>query len=172
MSWRTSWAFPSWTIFSGGGQGSVQPAPCGSRPACRRWRAKPDHPDDALVTRKSRASSVTQGAKSGVLVVGTEGLLTQLARCCKPAPPDPIVGFVARGKGVSIHRATCKNFAEMSGGARARDRYRMGRSRLTDTVYPVDIFVLAADRQGLLRDISEIFLREKINVIGVSALKA
>ncbi|MFX5743329.1 hypothetical protein ABTE37_20535, partial [Acinetobacter baumannii] len=70
--------------------------------------------DEALITRKSRASSIVQGAKSGVLVVGTDGLLTQLARCCKPAPPDVIAGFVTRGKGVSIHRVNCKNFAEMS----------------------------------------------------------
>jgi GTP pyrophosphokinase len=55
-------------------------------------------PDDLNITNKSRASSVTQGAKSGVLVVGTDGLMTQLARCCKPAPPDDIVGFVTRGK--------------------------------------------------------------------------
>ena len=130
------------------------------------------NPDEAVVARKSRASSVMQGAKSGVLVVGTEGLLTQLARCCKPAPPDPIVGFVTRGKGVSIHRATCKNFAEMS--QRAPERVIETEWGVTgaDTVYPVDIFVLAADRQGLLRDISEIFLREKINVIGVSTQSA
>ena len=125
-------------------------------------------PDEASITRKSRASSVVQGAKSGVLVVGTEGLMTQLARCCKPAPPDTIVGFVTRGKGVSIHRLTCKNFAEMSSKAPERVIQTEWGSPAKDTVYPVDIFVLAGDRQGLLRDISEIFLREKINVIGVS----
>jgi GTP pyrophosphokinase len=103
-----------------------------------------------------------------VLVVGTEGLMTQLARCCKPAPPDPIVGFVTKGKGVSIHRASCKNFAEMS--QRAPERVIETEWGMTggDTFYPVDILVLASDRQGLLRDISEIFLRERINVIGVS----
>src|SRR5690606_35353055 len=83
------------------------------------------HPDeqeaeDAVIPRKSRASSVAQGAKSGVLVVGTDGLLTQLARCCKPAPPDDIVGFVTRGKGVSIHRTDCKNVAEMQSKAPER----------------------------------------------------
>ncbi|MET0961611.1 MAG: bifunctional (p)ppGpp synthetase/guanosine-3',5'-bis(diphosphate) 3'-pyrophosphohydrolase, partial [Noviherbaspirillum sp.] len=78
------------------------------------------NPDDAVVARKSRASSVVQGAKSGVLVVGTEGLMTQLARCCKPAPPDEIIGFVTRGKGVSIHRAACKNFAAMEAAAPER----------------------------------------------------
>jgi GTP pyrophosphokinase len=128
--------------------------------------------DDAAVVNKSRASSVEQGAKSGVLVVGTEGLMTALARCCKPAPPDPIVGFVTRGKGVSIHRLNCKNFAEMRTKAPERVIQTEWGSALTDTVYPVDLFILAGDRQGLLRDISEVFSREKINVTGVNTQSA
>lgn len=130
------------------------------------------NPDDAVVARKSRASSVVQGAKSGVLVVGTDGLMTQLARCCKPAPPDDIVGFVTRGKGVSIHRASCKNFMEMRLRAPERVIHTEWGKAVAETVYPVDIFVHANDRQGLLRDISEILLREKINVIGVSTQSA
>ncbi|RJG01224.1 RelA/SpoT family protein [Noviherbaspirillum sedimenti] len=132
----------------------------------------PANPDAAVVTRKSRASSVAQGAKSGVLVVGTEGLLTQLAKCCKPAPPDKIVGFITRGKGVSIHRADCKNFAEMIVHAPERVIQTNWGEAGKETVYPVDIFIIAQDRQGLLRDISEILMREKINVIGVSTQSA
>ncbi|MEO6351604.1 MAG: bifunctional (p)ppGpp synthetase/guanosine-3',5'-bis(diphosphate) 3'-pyrophosphohydrolase [Burkholderiaceae bacterium] len=128
--------------------------------------------DAASVTNKSRASSVMQGAKSGVLVVGTDGLLTQLAKCCRPAPPDEIVGFVTRGNGVSIHRASCKNFTEMRTQAPERIIQTAWGGAGLDTVYPVVIFVLAADRQGLLRDISEIFSREKINVIGVNTQSA
>lgn len=127
---------------------------------------------DALLPNKSRASSVSQGARSGVLVVGTEGLMTQLARCCKPAPPDEIVGFITRGKGVSIHRASCKNLAQMRKKALERVVQTTWGESGGETVYPVDIFVLANDRQGLLRDISEIFSREKINVIGVSTQSA
>ncbi len=128
--------------------------------------------DDAVVTNKSRASSVAQGARSGVLVVGTDGLMTQLARCCKPAPPDEIVGFITRGKGVSIHRANCKNLEQMRKKALERVIQTTWGEPGRDTVYPVDIFILANDRQGLLRDISEIFSREKINVIGVSTQSA
>ncbi len=119
------------------------------------------------IIRKSKASSVASGAKSGILVVGTEGLLTQMAKCCKPAPPDPIVGFVTRGKGVSIHRQDCKNFLEMEKKAPERVIQTNWGTPGPDTVYPVDIYVLAGDRQGLLRDISDVFMREKINVIGV-----
>jgi GTP pyrophosphokinase len=133
---------------------------------------KPVVEEDAFLLRKSRHSSVAHGAKSGVLVVGTDGLLTQLAKCCKPAPPDDIVGFVTRGKGVSIHRATCKNLAEMKTKAPERLIHTEWGNPVSETVYPVDIFVLASDRQGLLRDISDVFLREKINVIGVSTQSA
>jgi len=130
--------------------------------------------DDAetLLPNKSRASSVTRGARSGVLVVGTEGLMTQLARCCKPAPPDEIVGFITRGKGVSIHRANCKNLAQMRKNALERVIQTTWGEPGRETVYPIDVFILANDRQGLLRDISEIFSREKINVIGVSTHSA
>jgi GTP pyrophosphokinase len=128
--------------------------------------------EEAAITHKSRASSVAHGAKSGVLVVGTDGLMTQLAKCCKPAPPDTIVGFVTRGKGVSIHRENCKNFAEMRAKAPERIIQTTWGAPAVETVYPVDIFVLASDRQGLLRDISDVFLREKINVIGVSTQSA
>ncbi len=124
-------------------------------------------PDDYVLVRKAKDAGQTP--KGGVLVVGVESLLTQLAKCCKPAPPDEIRGFVTRGKGVSIHRVDCSNFRELA----ARNAERMidvewGTSRQADAaVYPVDVSVEAADRQGLLRDISEVFAKEKMNVIGV-----
>lgn len=137
-----------------------------------RDNPEPEEDPELFVANKSRASSVVQGAKSGVLVVGTDGLMTQLARCCKPAPPDDIVGFVTRGKGVSIHRLTCKNFAEMRNKAPERVIQTTWGDAGKDSLYPVDIFVMAQDRQGLLRDISEVFSREKINVIGVNTQSA
>jgi GTP pyrophosphokinase len=127
---------------------------------------------EALLPNKSRASSVIQGARSGVLVLGTDGLMTQLARCCKPAPPDEIVGFITRGKGVSIHRTNCKNLAQMRKNALERVIQTTWGEPGRETVYPIDVFILANDRQGLLRDVSEIFSREKINVIGVSTHSA
>ncbi len=114
------------------------------------------------IIRKSRSDG-----KAGVLVVGTEGVLSQLARCCRPVPPDEIVGFVTRGKGVSIHRLDCKNFLDMARHAPERIIETTWGNQGADTVYPVDIYVQAADRQGLLRDISDIYTREKLNVTGV-----
>ena len=123
---------------------------------------------DAPPEVQMRASKAA-GAGSGILVVGVDRLLTGLARCCKPAPPDPIVGFVTRGKGVTIHRASCSNVVRM----RAAQPERLitadwGAPR--DEVFPVDIVVEAMDRQGLLRDISEVLSREKINVTAANTL--
>ena len=120
---------------------------------------------EEVQTRKSKAS----GTGGGILVVGVDRLLTGLARCCKPAPPDPIAGFITRGKGVTIHRAGCANVTRM----RATQPERLidanwGTPR--DEVFPVDIIVEAMDRQGLLRDISEILSREKINVTAANTL--
>ncbi|CAG9178604.1 RelA/SpoT family protein [Cupriavidus pinatubonensis] len=130
----------------------------------------PFNEEDA-VTKKSRATSVARGAKSGVLVVGVDSLMTQMSRCCKPAPPDEIVGFVTRGRGVSIHRRNCHTFQQLS--ARAPERVIQTEwGKKSDAVYPVDIHVEAIDRQGLLRDISEVLSREKINVTGVKTLSS
>ena len=124
---------------------------------------------DEMVLRRSTRGSRHKSA-SGVLVVGVDSLLTQLSRCCKPAPPDPIAGFVTRGKGVSIHRQDCSNFHELTSRAPERVievRWGERRAGPDAAVYPVDISVEAMDRQGLLRDISEVFSKEKINVTGV-----
>ncbi|ROZ76952.1 bifunctional (p)ppGpp synthetase/guanosine-3',5'-bis(diphosphate) 3'-pyrophosphohydrolase [Ramlibacter sp. WS9] len=123
--------------------------------------------DDLLLLRKSR--NVEKTPKGGVLVVGIDSLMTQLAKCCKPAPPDAIAGFVTRGKGVSVHRRDCSNFREMSArnGERVIDVEWGTPKADSGAVYPVDVGVEAADRQGLLRDISEVFAKEKMNVIGV-----
>jgi GTP pyrophosphokinase len=124
-------------------------------------------PDEVIALKRSRPEG--EAPKGGVLVVGVESLLTSLSRCCRPAPPDPIGGYVTRGKGVAIHRADCSNFREMV--SRSPERIiavAWGAPRgEKGALYPVDVIVEAADRQGLLRDISEVFAKEKMNVTGV-----
>ncbi len=116
----------------------------------------------SLLPGKSRAD-VTG---SGILVVGVDKLLTQLAKCCRPAPPDAIAGFVTRGRGVSIHRRSCSDLQRLVELYPER-MIEAGWGEKKDGVFPVDIVVRASDRQGLLRDISEVLSREKINVTAV-----
>ena len=129
---------------------------------------EPPPSDDEFPTLK-KPRSTTNPVKGGVLVVGVDSLMTQLAKCCKPAPPDTICGFVTRGKGVSVHRTDCPNLREMitQNGERVIE-VEWGQPQVAGVaVYPVDVAVEATDRQGLLRDISEVFSKEKMNVVGV-----
>ncbi len=106
---------------------------------------------------------------SGVTIQGIGNLLTRMAKCCNPLPGDPIVGFITRGQGVTIHRRDCINalrhhdehnerLIEVSWGAQA------------GVAYPVEVEVTAYDRAGLLRDITSLLANEKINVLGVRTL--
>ena len=127
--------------------------------------------DDYVLAKKPRPAS--NAKNGGVLVVGIGSLLTQLAKCCKPAPPDDILGFVTKGKGVSIHRSDCSNFRNMASGSPDRvidvewNAPKNADGAAQTGVYAVDVSIEASDRQGLLRDISEVFAKAKMNVIGV-----
>jgi GTP pyrophosphokinase len=96
----------------------------------------------------------------GILIVGVDKLLTVPARCCKPAPPDAIIGFVSRGRGVTIHRRGCENVKRLA----AERLIAADWGASADATFPVDVVIEAGDRTGLLRDITEIFSREGVNV--------
>jgi GTP pyrophosphokinase len=118
-------------------------------------------PEAMPAPRKPRANS-----GGGVLVVGVDKLLTVPAKCCKPAPPEPIVGFVSRGRGVTVHRASCANVKRL-------DTQRLVVAEwgaASGETFPAEVEVEALDRTGLLRDISEVFTRERANVIATNTL--
>ncbi len=138
--------------------------------------AAPAGDEGALQAVLDRARSHRHaGGDDGVLVVGVDLLMTQLARCCRPVPPDAIAGFVTRGRGVSVHRADCATFARMardapervletSWGERAAARSGPARG------YPAEVEVRATDRPGLLHDVTEVFARDRLNVTAVRTL--
>jgi len=110
---------------------------------------------------------ISTAGKSGVLVVGVDSLLTQLARCCRPAPPDAIGGFVTRGRGVSIHRSDCPSYKALI--LRQPERaIEVEWGETGDTVYPIDISIHAQERPNLLRDLSEVFAKLRLNVVSVN----
>jgi GTP pyrophosphokinase len=132
--------------------------------------AEPPPADEPIQLKRPR----TGGAAGGVLVVGVDSLLTTLASCCRPAPPDPIGGYVTRGKGVAVHRTSCANFRHMATTNPERVipvewGLPAAEARADRSVYAVDVVVEAQDRQGLLRDISDVLAKQRVNVIGVSS---
>jgi GTP pyrophosphokinase len=84
-------------------------------------------------------------------------------------PPDAIAGYVTRGKGVAIHRRDCSNFRHMAAGAPGRVIEVAWGQAPREALYPLDVVVEANDRPGLLRDITEVFAKERINVTGVQS---
>jgi len=100
---------------------------------------------------------------NAIEVVGLKGMLSTMARCCNPMPGDPVVGFITRGRGATIHRQDCPNILQ------TRDRERLlqvGWGQVERT-YPVPIQIKAYDRQGLVNDISKLLSDESINIADV-----
>jgi GTP pyrophosphokinase len=102
-------------------------------------------------------------APEEVTILGVSGLLTNVARCCKPLPGDPIVGYITRGRGATIHRRDCPNVL------RIRDKERLvqvswGQARET---YPVSVRIRAYDRDGLMRDVSTLVANEGISMSSI-----
>ena len=125
-----------------------------------RGDTEPAAPDPRPAPKKPASNG--QGS---ILVVGVDHLLTQIARCCKPAPPDAITGFVTRGRGISVHRSECASLAHLASRNPERLLPAAWTQKLgTDPAFQVDVIVRANDRQGLLRDIMEVMAREKIVV--------
>ncbi|NPV85192.1 MAG: bifunctional (p)ppGpp synthetase/guanosine-3',5'-bis(diphosphate) 3'-pyrophosphohydrolase [Anaerolineae bacterium] len=105
-----------------------------------------------------------RGDSNAVTVLGLKGILTSFARCCNPAPGDEIIGYITRGKGVSIHRMDCPNILRVTENERVI-KVSWGEAQKT---YPVLIEVKAYDRQGLMADISAILKDVGVNLIDVS----
>jgi GTP pyrophosphokinase len=96
-----------------------------------------------------------------ILIVGVDKLLTVLARCCKPAPPDPITGFVTRGRGVTVHRRDCANLAQMDAQRLIAAQWGLDAARGS---FPVDVAVEGTSDPALLRELLDLFAREKVRV--------
>jgi len=112
------------------------------------------------------ASTPKSGKDStdAVSVVGLRGLLTSMAKCCNPMPGDPIVGYITRGRGATVHRQDCPNIL------RATERERLVRVSWGEQMrtYPVPIRITAFDRQGLMGDISTLLNTEGVNIVNVN----
>jgi GTP pyrophosphokinase len=147
------------------GQGDISPQAVG------RYIQKQMTPEPVPITadkivKQSRAKT----SKNAVLIDGEDGLLTVLAKCCKPAPPAQIIGFVTKGRGISVHRQNCDGFEYLAEEHPEKVVAASWADKTDGSIFPIDIEVRAHDRNGLLRDVSDLFSRNKLNVIAVQTL--
>ncbi len=106
---------------------------------------------------------------NGVLIAGVDSLMTQLAKCCHPAPPDEVLGFITRGKGVSVHRRDCASLAILQ--LKYPERLiEASWHEGVDQLYQVSLLMIAVERPNRLKEVSELLSRMKINVSGMNLL--
>ena len=116
---------------------------------------------DGLKTRSSKAKS-----SHGILVKGEDGILVKLARCCNPVPGDPVIGYITRGNGISVHRKDCPNV--MSNNPEEQRRLiEVTWDLATDAVYKSNVVISAQDKPGLIMDIMMVISESKININNV-----
>jgi GTP pyrophosphokinase len=122
---------------------------------------KVDKPEP-VISLVGRAYSADQGA-SDIYIDGVGNLLSHIAQCCKPIPGDSITGYITLGRGVSIHRQDCPNVLQLVADEPERI-IKVDWAEKPEQSYSVDVAIEAFDRHGLLRDITALLDREKINV--------
>ncbi len=120
-----------------------------------------DEPTDVI--RKRRQARHKKSGRSDIAISGVGDLLCNVARCCRPVPPENIVGYITQGRGVSIHRNDCGNYLSLH--ARHPERVlEVDWGDAGDTIYPVELVLQAYDRQGLLKDVSSVIADENVSI--------
>ena len=141
--------------------------------AAERLRAPESdtQPEDLLTRTPKRSKGARRGTDDGITIQGVGNLMTTIARCCQPVPGDPVVGYITRGRGVTVHRADCRNVLRWQGeephrlldvrwGTAAEQRYRVG------------LQVLAWDRRELFRDLSSVLAGFEVPVRDIKSEQA
>ncbi|NUR82041.1 MAG: bifunctional (p)ppGpp synthetase/guanosine-3',5'-bis(diphosphate) 3'-pyrophosphohydrolase, partial [Dermatophilaceae bacterium] len=122
--------------------------------------------DLAEATVPTRAASRRRGGDPGVVVVGTADVWVKLAKCCTPVPGDPIIGFVTRGNGVSVHRVDCTNADQLTANPERLIDVEWAPS--SASVFLVQLQVEALDRNRLLSDVTRVLSDQHVNILSAS----
>jgi len=123
--------------------------------------------EQAIALPPTEAAPRPASSSSGIEVMGVGDLLTRLATCCKPVPGDAIIGYVTRGKGITVHRTDCPNVIKEPEQERLVPVSWGGNTQTQ--AYPVGVRLEAWDRVGLMRDVSSMAADEKINLLSINS---
>ena len=121
--------------------------------------------DDAQLALPPTSPPPTPSRDGGVRVKGVGDLLVRFGKCCHPIPGDPIIGFITRGKGVTVHLRSCQTIMGERETARMIEVEWEGQMQQT---YPISIRLEAYDRTGLLSDVSQVVAENKVNILAAT----
>jgi GTP diphosphokinase / guanosine-3',5'-bis(diphosphate) 3'-diphosphatase len=125
--------------------------------------SEPTAADDLLKTSRRRERPTTSSSRYGISVEGIDEVMLRIAKCCRPVPGDPIVGYISLGRGITIHREDCPNVAVLK---KDPDRFtQVSWDGDADTAFRVEIEVDGWDRHRLLEDMSRTFAEAGINIL-------
>jgi GTP pyrophosphokinase len=129
--------------------------------------------------RKEKAEQAEEGRKkvrrkeqTGVTVKGVDNLLIRFSKCCNPVPGDEIIGFITKGRGISVHRKDCINVLSLPEEEKARFIEVEWDKQKDNMSYDTDINILAEDRKGLFSDLSRVCEDMDVHIAGVNAKSA
>ena len=125
-------------------------------------------PEDLVTRAPKRARGTAQQPGDDVRIEGVGNLLTTMARCCQPVPGDPVVGYVTRGRGVTIHREDCSNALRWQSEENPR-LLQVNWGRAPAVNYPVELLIKAFDRRELIRDISAMLSASDVSITDISS---
>jgi GTP pyrophosphokinase len=122
----------------------------------------------SLLPLSASAAAIAPAERTGgIRVKGVPDLLTRFGRCCRPLPGDPIVGFITRGKGVTVHLASCDASTSAREASRLID-VEWEMTPATTESYPVTIRIEGLDRTGLLTEITQVVAEQKVNILSAT----
>ena len=121
---------------------------------------------EARAAKDARSGGLYANTKSGIIVEGLDDLAVRFSRCCNPVPGDEIIGFVTRGRGISIHRTDCVNMIHLPVEERNRliEAEWSPKANKNQEYYPVEIVIYTFDRSGVLFDVSKVFTENGIDI--------
>ena len=123
---------------------------------------------DQIEVKKKTTSRSAESSESGIVVKGADNLLIRRATCCNPVPGDPIIGYISKGKGITVHRIDCTNIVNLREVDRARLIDVNWDTPDTNRKYYVDLQVVSEERKGIFKDISKVCDDYDIEVVGLN----
>ncbi|MBQ9870962.1 MAG: bifunctional (p)ppGpp synthetase/guanosine-3',5'-bis(diphosphate) 3'-pyrophosphohydrolase [Eubacterium sp.] len=165
--------FPDWdSLMAAVGHGGIKEGQIVNRLLEERTRLQnKDKTDEELVSEIRRGRHVYEIPKGGIKVQGIHDVAVRFSKCCSPVPGDEIVGFITRGRGISIHRTDCINVLSMDEGDRARlieAEWAEGATEQPEAEYMTEINIYASGRQGIVFEISKVFNEAKVGIKGMT----